>query len=325
MIDNLSLACEVCERGAALEQFRHIVFDAGTMRAFNGIASFEAPSGLEKTESFAVNEHKLSTAVSACSFAESTKVRVLSDFLVLKADKLTIRVRKLDASAVFHARIVRPPVEARQAAGSLQTALRAVAPFVSSDASRPWSTSVLLKDKFAWATNNLSIARSPLDVPFTATIPAAVVPLLCMLPKIDWFAEQDKLLMVGCSGQYVLSFPSSQGDWPDVKKFFAKFPKTLPDLDEDLLSAAKTVEKFADRFVTLNDTGIEGKSATIESEYEIAVKKGKGTYSARLLSLILTYATKADFSPYPEPIYFTGENIEGVATGVAPDQVKAVT
>lgn len=318
MIDSLQLACLVCESGAVLERYRHIIFEDGTLRAFNGIVSFEANSDLDPSEHFAVNESKLAVALRACE-GKGLKVSVNKEFLVFKQNKLTIRVRKIDPDAVFSARLVRPSRDARAAAGNLLEALKTVAPFVSSDASRPWSVAVLLRDNYAWSTNNLSIVRSPVSELFDARIPGAVVPLLCMLPAIDWLSVNKELqtITVGCKRSFV-AFPSSQGEWPDVNKFFTGHPKKLPLLDEDLLDAAKTVEKFADRFVTLNDSSVEGKSATIESEYQVEVKKGKGTYSARLLSLILTYAKRADFSHYPSPIPFSGDELEGIAVGVAP-------
>lgn len=315
MIDGLRLACQVCESGASIDKYRHILFDEGLLRAYNGVVYFESPSDLEKEESFAVNEDRLATALTACE-GEDLVIKSQKEFLVFKQKKLTVRVRKIAADAVFHARAVRPAKEARKGAGNLLTALRAVAPFVSSDASRPWSVSVLLRGGNAFATNNLSIARSSLDTALEAKIPAPAVALLCALPKIDWFAIDDKqLISVGC-GRSVIAFPSSQGDWPDVNGFFKTFPKNLPELDEDLLAATKIVERFSDRFVSLNDKSVEGKSATIESEYEVEVKKGKGTYSARLLSLILANAKRCDFSPYPKPIYFEGDNLQGVAKGI---------
>lgn len=322
MIDGLHLACSVCESGPTVDRFRHILFDEGVVRAFNGIVYFESPSDLEKEENFAVNEDRFATALSVTE-GEGLSVRSLKEFLVFKREKLTVRVRKVASDSVFHARMVRPSKEARKPAGNLLTALQAVAPFVSSDASRPWSVSVLLRGGYAWSTNNLSIVRSKLDENLNARIPGAAIPILCNLPSIDWISVDEKqMIFFGC-GRSILACPSTSGDWPDVAKFFETFPKkALPELDDDLLAATKTVEKFADRFVSLNNTSVEGKSATIESEYEIEVKKGKGTYSARLLGLVLAHATHCDFSPYPKPIYFSGENIEGVAKGIEPQQAK---
>lgn len=318
MLDSLQLACKVCESGAALERFRHIVFSDGQVRAFNGLVSLQAPFDAGGEE-FAVNEDRLARALDACA-GDELKITFNDKLLVFKQNKLTIRVRKLDATPVYNPRLTLPGKDARMDAKGVQEALRTVAPFISADASRPWSVSVLVKDGHAWATNNLSLVRSPVpDKSMALRIPSAAALLLLELPALDWIARDGNLIYVGCK-RTALSFPEAAGEWPDTAKFFAGQPKQLPKLDDELQKAAKTVEKFADRFVTLNASSVETKTNTLESEYEVQVKKGTGTYSARLLSLILSHATHADFSSFPKPIFFAGEGLEGTAVGVSPEK-----
>lgn len=319
-VESLRLACMICETGAAIERYRHITFDDNQVRAFNGIVSLQAPFPLDG-ERFAVNEERLERALAACA-GEGLSVSQTKDYLVFKQKRLTIRVRKLDADSVFNARMELPSREARCDASLLQNALKRVASFVSADASRPWSVAVLVQHGHAWATNNLSLVRSPLALPIELKIPAPALPCLLALPSIEWVAKVEHKVFVAHK-RVVLSFPEHQGDWPDVRAFFAAKPKKLEALDEELLAAAKTVEKFADRFVTLSPGALEGKTATLESEYEVQVKKGCGTYSAKLLSLVLSVATHGDFSTYPKPVFFAGEEIEGVAVGVKPEQAAA--
>ena len=320
-LDFLNVACQVCEHGSALERFRHIIFERGAMRAFNGVAYYEAASEFDATEHFAINELKLEQALRATIDNEVT-VKTNAEFIILKQGKLTVRVRKLPPDEVDHPH---PPRISKDLKVKLnfRAALEAVAPFVSSDASRPWSVSVLIKDGYLWATNNLSMVRSPIeDKKLKGRIPGAVIPLLLMLPKFDAVALNDQLMSVWY-GRSLLTFPQSLGEWPEVDHFYANRAKKLPKIEDDMLAAARTVEKFADRFVTLTDTNVAGKMATIESEYEVAIMKGKGTYSARLLSLVLSHATHADFSKYPEPVPFESSLLEGVAVGVRPEFAQA--
>lgn len=324
-LEHLRLACAICEAGAVLDRFKHIVFDANQVRAFNGIVSFEAPFELEGAPRFAVSEEKLARALSACD-GEDLRISQTPDFLVFKQKKLTIRVRKIDADAVFTARLESPSEEDRVSAGNILDALRQVAPFISADASRPWSVAALVKKGYVWATNNLSLARCEIatkdenEWSFECRIPSQAVPIALMLDAVDWIARTQTTIFMGVFGGCTFAFPESAGEWPDVSKFFEGMPSSMPRLDPTLLQGAKTIEKFADRFVTLNNKAIEGKSKTIEGEYEVEVEEGKGIYSAKLLSLILTHATHADFSTYPNPVFFRGPRIEGVAVGVAPSQ-----
>lgn len=317
MIPELRIACNVCESGSVVERYKHIIFTEGTLRAFNGIVSVQAPSDLDASESFAVSEERLLQALSACD-NDNAQVSAKKEFLVLKHGRLTVRVRKLDPAQLYHDAIGGIPRLGRIPCKELQTALRAVAPFMSADASRPWTTSILIRDNYIWATNNLSLVRYPLDLPLKdCRIPAPAVPILCDLPSIDWITHvrTPERIVVG-SGKVKIAFPPASAEWPaEIEKFFAKAPKKLPKLAPELLDAARIVEKFAERFVSLRPEKVEGKLSNIESEYEIEVPKGKGIYPAKLLLLVLNHATHADFSTYPEPIFFAGEKLRGVAVG----------
>lgn len=319
-IKALQTACLICESGAVLERYKHLVFDDNQVRVFNGVVSLQAPfqAGAQR---FAVNEERLARALGACA-GEGLVVTQTAEFLVFKRERLTIRVRKLDADPVFNEPIALPKKAARVRAAELLPALRKVAAFVSEDASRPWSVSALVRDGYVWATNNVALVRSPFASPASFRIPLPALEVLLALDSFDWIAHEEQRLVIG-AGDTLIAFPESSCEWPDVDKFFAAKPKRLDKLDPELITAAKTIEKFADRFITLNPQSMEGKTSTMESEYEVSVKKGAGTYSARLLSLVLSVATHGDFSTYPKPVFFSGDGIEGVAVGVSPDIARA--
>ncbi len=316
---SLQLTSMVCERGAALQQFKHIAFVDGVVRAFNGLVHLQAKSGLEHEEPFAVSFDRLAAALRAVQ-GEDFEVLLKPEFLVLKRGRLTVRVRKLSAEGTYHAAIKPPPRAERLAATGFLRALSAVAPFVSADASRPWSVSALARGNYLYATNNLALVRFPInDWGTEFKIPGQAVPLLTELKEIDWLSKQENSIVIGC-GEALLSFPEASGDWPDLAPFFKGMPKKLPEVDPELLDAAKTTEKFADRFISLKDTSLESKVATIESEYEVELRNGKGMYNARLFSLVAEHATHIDFSTYPKPVFFRAEEMEGLMIGVAPGE-----
>lgn len=323
---SLSLTSKVCERGSPLQQFRHITFEEGTVRAFNGLVHMQAPSALDHEEAFAVSFDRLATALRAVE-GDEFEVKQKGEFLVLKKGRLTVRVRKLSTDGVYSAALKHPPKAQRTAAPGFQLALHACAPFVSADASRPWSVAALARGGYLYATNNLSLVRFPFEFPEELKIPGPAVPLLTELSSVDWISKQGNLILVGC-GEALLSFPEAAGEWPKVEDFFAPMPKKLPVADGLLLEAAKTTEKFADRFVSLTDSSIEGKVATIESEYEVDLPNGKGIYNARLFSLVASVASHIDFKTYPKPVFFRatwhfGDEegpLEGMMVGVPPER-----
>lgn len=320
---SLSLTAMVCERGAALEQFKQIVFSEGRVRAFNGLVALQAPSGLDKAESFVVNFDRLALALRAVA-GEEFEVVLKPEFLVLKRGKLTVRIRKLSAESNYHAAIAPPPKAQRVAATGFLQALSAVAPFVSDDASRPWSVAALLRGGYLWATNNLALVRYPLSMPegTEIKIPGQAVPLLLELNEVTWYSRQGNSVVLACPDGG-LSFPEANGDWPDVATFFKGRPKKLPKADPELHEAARTVAKFADRFVALKDGALASGVETIESEYEVEVKGGKGSYNAKLLALVAEHATAIDFSSFPKPVHFQAGEMQGLMIGVAPPQEAA--
>lgn len=325
MIGYLETACSVCERGASVERYKHIVFDSGVLRSFNGLLTYQAPSGLEHDAPFAVHEDRLAQALRSCSLNgdDAPKVSLTKEFMVLKQGRLTVRVRKLELLESIYSPAVSAPKKALKLDESFQAAVKRVLPFVSADATRPWSVSVLIRDGYAWATNNLSMARSPCALSLSLRIPQPAAAMLAELPALDWLHEEKGIVTVG-AGAALLSFPQQSDDWPsDLNRFFKDMPKKLPLLDEDLLAAAKTVERLADRFVALTEESVKGSTATLETEYEIQVKRGKGIYSARLLSLIVEHATHGDFVRYPDPVFLRGEELEICAVGVRPENARA--
>lgn len=312
--ENLLRACEVVERGSVTESLRSILFIDGRVRAFNGVYEYQAPSGLSPTEHFAVAEAKLSAALRACG--PVLEISTTPDFLRLKQGPLSVRVRKLDPSKIAYEPIVLSPTALNQNIEGLQESLAAVTDFVSTDASRPWSVAVLIKDGYAWATNNLALVRSPLAVSLPEMrIPGGVVPFLCALPDIQYYDIDERSRLVFSWTDQLVRCPQSAAQWPDLAKYFENFPAKLDEVGDDMRVATKTVERFADRFIKLNVQQIESKTTELETEYEVAFDKGAGLYSARLLALIITHATHADFSFYPKPVYFKGPRLEGTAIG----------
>lgn len=320
MINYLLKACEVCERGASIAKLRQVGFRDSRLHAFNGIYQYQAPSGLPPEEEFAVSEERLISALRSC--AEGTVASVTKEFLRLKNGPLTVRVRKVQTPIDYdRIAIAKSAANQRTSDFGLLDALKAVRPFISDDASRPWSMSVLLRDGHAWATNNLALVRSPLPLPSMlegVKLPAAAVHFLCDFEELGHYDLDDRSRVIVTLGKALVRFPQSQPEWPDVARFFEKMPAQIAEVPDELRAATDQVRKFTDHFVSLSAEQVSSKTEALESEYEIEFKQGAGLFNAKLLSLILSVATHADFSFYPAPIFFKGSRIEGTAAGIAP-------
>ena len=307
-------ACDVVERGSITEELRRVLFIEGRLRAFNGMLEYQAPSGIDAAEEFSLSEAKLANALRACG--EELTMSSLPDFIRFRKGPFSVRVRKMPTDKLHYDRISLPVEAKEQSAAGLLEALRAIRDFISTDASRSWSVSALLKDGYAWATNNMALVRTPIPASFPLMrIPIAAVHFLCELKSIDYWHVDPNGRLVFVSGKQLMRCPQAMGEWPDVAAFFKDFPAELAPVPAEMLSAATMVKKFAERFITLSASSMKSSEEAIESEYEVEFSKGAGKYSAPLLALILAHATHADFSFYPKPAYFKGALIEGVAIG----------
>jgi len=285
------------------------------MHSSNGLYQYQAPSTLDKEESFAVSADKLIAAIRASG--EKAVFDTTKDFLRIRNGPFTVRVRKLPAEREVE-RIAMSKKAAKQFCPDLVPVLKKVVPFMSSDASRPWSVAVLIDRGFAWATNNLSLVRHPIALDWeNAALPAQAVNFLCSFDALDHWEVDEQSRMIFSRGKALIRFPKAKAQWPQLDKFFAGAPKKLPPVAKELSDAALQVSKFADRFISVDDKKVASIEQAIETEYELS-GKNKGKYSAALLNLILSHATHIDFSPYPKPIHFRGGDLQGVAMGVAP-------
>jgi hypothetical protein len=286
------------------------------MQSYDGVIQFQARSIFPKESEFCLSEAKLAHALSMISPPD--KITETAENLILKRGPLSVRVRKLDFKLGFFD-VFGMSKNAKSADGFLDS-LKLVAPFMSEDATRAWSTSVLFKDGYAWATNNLALVRTPAPASLfkrAVAIPAAAVNHLCTLDAIDLIDLDDKGSVTVVAGKSGFRFTTMSTEWPEsIKTMFAAMPKTLPPLPKEMVEATSTIAKLSNRFASLDARAVRSSTDQLDSTYEIEVAKGKGTFSARLLALIALYATHADFSFFPKPVFFKGEKIEGTAVGM---------
>ena len=312
-IEALSRACAICERGAALTMFAHLAFQHGRFQAHDGVVQMQARSIFPVESAFSLSELKLAQALSLIAPADA--IIETPEMVRLVRGPLSVRIRKLPSDLSFF-----DPFKMSRAAspaGDLLAVIKRVAPFMSEDATRPWSTSVLLADGYAWATNNLALVRAPMPAIFKAplSIPLPAVKLLCALDTLERIEQPEPGRIIVASGKLLFRFSTGAAGWPDLAKLFAKMPKRMPPLPPEMKDATASAARLSSRFVSVAANKVESKSESIDSTYEVALAKGTGLFSARILALIAEVATHAEFSFFPEPIFFRGEGIEGTAVG----------
>lgn len=310
----LARACKVCEARAALTKFSHIAFQMGRFQATDGVVTVQGRSVFPPESSFSLSEVKLAQALTLIDPVE--KIDETAEQVRLARGPLKVRLKKLAPELAFFDPY-KMSKSAKKAEGFLE-ALKRVAPFMSEDATRPWSISVLFDGEHAIATNNLALVRTPcpalFDEPVSFPLPA--VKQLASLERIDYIEQHPatKNILVA-SGKLLYRFPVGAVGWPDLTKYFEKIPATMPPLPPEMIKATHAGAMLSSRFITVSANKVDAENESLDATYEVDLAKGSGVFSARLLALIAEVATHAEFSFYPEPIFFRGNLIEGTAVG----------
>lgn len=198
------------------------------------------------------------------------------------------------------------------------SAISRLQPFISDDASRPWSLSVLLSKDFAYATNNVILARTP--IVWTSADLALPLDLV------------EQLLEIGTDPDAIYIGPShvgfSYGDtwirsavmvlvWPDVARFISKVPadEHVPD---ELVSAVTRIKDFCvnDKFPIINfGTQVSTDNGEYGASFE-GFDLPEARFHADQLMKVLSLATHINFSSYPKPCAWRGDGLEGMISGL---------
>ena len=245
-----------------------------------------------------------------------------------KNGKLTIKragfkaILPLMANADYP-KVSGPPegVEPTPVAPGFLKALKRIAPFISEDASRPWSCSVLVDKTHMYATNNVVVVSVPFVSPYTFSLPTASVDELLRInrdPKHIVQKDQNTFFLYDTFWCRVLpmSLP-----WPDIEKMLAKYDyNTLPAIPGQLRDAVDKISHFHPdpKFpvVMFNAEGVH----TMDGEHKASVEGmelPEARFRAEMICKVLNEATKMDLSTYPAPSPFTGpEGMRGMIVGV---------
>ena len=193
-------------------------------------------------------------------------------------------------------------------------------PFVSQDASRPWSRSILFKNGYAYATNNIIIARVPCGKIPDCVIPAYAVEVLSVLgANPTAYAVEDNYLGFYFEGGSWIRTCIIDAPWPDVEAMIIPTENTTP-LPDGLLNTINDLMPFChdakNPVMYMSPEGIH----TGAEDYGAGFQTGgyhDSKFRAEMLALLSSVATHVDFTTYPKPCYFKGGyDLDGIIMGV---------
>ena len=201
--------------------------------------------------------------------------------------------------------------------------VRSLMPFISKDASRPWSVSILFSDGFAYATNNVVMAKIPFDTDLWKrfAIPAIAVEEISRIGQepTDIMVTENAVLF-----KYTWGWLKSQvmsHEWQDVSAFIPEVMAGLAGVPDGLLKAVDKILPFCpDPKLPIIQLGVAGVSTADGSQQaEVSgIELPEGRYRAENLKLVLENCDEIDLTPYPSHCYFSNSvnKMTGIFVGM---------
>lgn len=204
---------------------------------------------------------------------------------------------------------------------AMLAAMKAVQPFVGEDASRPWTNGVLLRGQSVFATNNVSLVEYWVGsaFPLTLNIPREAVKEIVRIdePPIGAQVDDKSFTLHYANGRWIRTQLLAT-DWPDLAAVLDRTSAQQP-VDPLLFDGLEVIRPFVDKMgrVFFQDGGItthqvEGEGAS----FHLDGFPWDGVYNIEILRLLKDTANSIDWSAYPKPCLFFGENLRGALIGM---------
>lgn len=315
MLKELKFVMGAVAKKDFLPALTHFRIENGRVRGFNGKLALCSPIP------FDINcTPKADALIKAIQHCDDTVVLTMTPAgrLSVRSGKFKAFIDCVDAETPH----VEPTGAEFQFDGeALLKAVKTISPFISDDASRPWSNGVLLRGQSAYATNNVTLVEYWIgsEFPFECCIPSDAVKELLRINEAPTHGQFDNhsLTLHFSDGRWVRTQLLST-EWPDLARIF-NVPSNPVPIEDAIFAALAKVKPFADKIgrVYFRDGALhthtgENEGATVE----LPGLQITGSYQIEKLSLLEGVAQKVDWSLYPKPAMFFGERVRGAIVGM---------
>lgn len=201
-------------------------------------------------------------------------------------------------------------------------ALKAVEPFIGVDASRPWSTGVLLRGQSAIATNNVCIAEYWVgaDFPRAVNLPHTAVKEMLRIGEVPTHAQLgDNSATFHYKGDKWMRTQLLATEWPDIERILNE-PSNQKPVDPRLFVGLQKISKRANDMhqVFIRGDLLSTVAQDIEegAQYRVPGLGVEAIFSISMLEMLSGIAETIDFTSYPKPCLFYGGRIRGAIIGM---------
>lgn len=315
MLADLKFVAGAINKKEIVLALAHFRIENKTIKGYNGMMGLCSPIDLDLDVT--PNATQLIKAVQTCEDTIALHVTAKGK-LSIKSGKFKALVECIEKENFPE---INPEGEIVKLSGPFIEPIKKLIPFISDDASRPWSRGVLFDGHSAFATNNIVLVESWLgfNFPLRINVPkTALLELIRINEEPEYLQVTENRITFHFSGQRWLSCQTFSTEWPDLNKVLNvdSNPQIVPEiLKSNLEDLIPFLEK--DEKVYINDNRI---STSYESDsgasYEIDGLPYKCVYNLHYLLDVLKVSDNIDFSTYPAPSLFFGDNIRGAIIGI---------
>lgn len=300
---------------------KHLRIHAGWITSTNGRLTISTPLPQMKDLSIIVPAEKFIIAIKTCNEPR---------FNITPSGKLSIQGKKFRALLPLMVDVVFPSPSIagnKVISHNLISVIKKLIPFVGDDASRPWAGGILLYQNMAYATNNVIVAKCPVEWDSSAVnLPSFLLAELLRLKKdIVQIISTGQTITFELEDQIWLNSVLLSVKWPNVKEIISKVSfDSLTQTSNDLCQAVEDIIPFCPdkKFLKIKftDRGITTDSGDQEARVEIENLHPSVWRAEPLLKLLQeskSQSLSSDFTQWPGPCPWRREDgVEGLIIGL---------
>jgi hypothetical protein len=319
MLKELKFVMGSVARKDYVPELQHFKIENGRVEGFNGVIALSTPIDLDLAAM-----PKAVPFVKAIERLPDTQECVLD---LTKAGRLSVKSGRFKAfvecwEAEHETPHVSPKGETYAMPGGILPILKRMAPFTGIDASRPWACGILLDGQTATATNNIVVVQHwlpELTFPSPINLPSVAVNEMLRI-------NREPVAMQPEPG--AITFHYEDGAWMRTSLLEGTWPVDLSNvLDRECAPKAVTPGLF-DAVERLEPFGKDGRvflrpelvtTSLTEGEgaqMELPGLEADGCFHMDQIVALRDLATSIDWTMYPMPCIFFGDNVRGALVGI---------
>lgn len=304
-----------------LDHLRFVLVKDGFVHGYDGRVCAAHP--FSDTRTYLVPMAHFYAAIDRLSGDDEVRIDIAAEAIVVKQGRLRATIRTLDPVLWAYA----PPkdVKWRPVPQDLIEVFTDLRPFLSDNASQPWSLGMQLKNGVLYATNNVVLAAADLPgagVP-EALIPAWAVDFVCKraIDLTHWALDARALYFKWKNGAWAWA-QLINATYPETAYgLIAKLPEPSTEIDVAWIEAYNRVVSLGGDYVKLYPDRIVSQQDGLIAEEPMATPapaNGTDDHSAwaiEQLGNVLSCATHWSPDAFPMPAPFIGPKVRGIIVG----------